>query len=74
VEGREYLDVATNEENGATRASPPSKPRPAKGFLPDSTSNHQHHLHPKNQRHKALEIQIRHGGLHRGEAEELLQI
>jgi hypothetical protein len=42
--GREYLDVAAKEENGATRASPLSKPRPAKGFLHDSISNRQHHL------------------------------
>jgi hypothetical protein len=56
VKGREYLDVATKEENGATRASPPSQPRPAKGFLLDSTSSHQHHHQPWNRQHKAHEF------------------
>jgi hypothetical protein len=62
----EYLAVTTKEENGATRASPP---RQAKGFLPDSTSSHQHHLQPWNQRHKALEFQIQRGGLRLSEVE-----
>jgi hypothetical protein len=74
VKGREYLDDATKEESGATRASPPSQPRPAQGFLPDSTSSHQHHLQPWNRRHKAHEFQIQRGGKRLRAVERILQI
>jgi hypothetical protein len=72
VKGREYLGDATKEENGATQASPPSQPRPAKGFIPNSTSSHQHHLQPWNRWHKALEFQIRRGGMRLREVEKIL--
>jgi hypothetical protein len=72
--GREYLDIATKEENSTTWASSPSKPRLAKGFLLDSIPNHQHHLPPRNQRHKAREFQIGRGEMSRSEEEEILQI
>jgi hypothetical protein len=72
--GREYLDIATKEENSTTRVSLLSKPRSEKGFLSDSIPNHQHHLPPWDQRHKAREFQIRRGGMSRSEEVEILQI